>query len=143
MTVPTTRVPMQVTRGCLVASIQGEIGTEMLRAFRADLLARVRDTDARGVILDLSGVEVMDAVEFDSLRHTMDMVALMGAAPLLVGLRAGIVSALVDLEANVDSVRTAFDVDQAFDLLAGRQTGAASEKPLTDGPEADAYPHRR
>ena len=140
------RVPIQLTRGCLVASIQVEFGADMLRSFRDDLLGRIRDTGTRGVILDVSGVEVMDVVEFESLRRTMDMAALMGATPVIVGLRAGIVSALVDLDADTDSIRATFDLDQAFDLLAPRDPVSPTDDNGPDtGPDTgddDAHTHQ-
>jgi rsbT antagonist protein RsbS len=108
---------MQITRGCLIAAVRIDVSEDVLRQFRADFLERIRDTSVRGVILDFSGVEVIDAVEFDGLRRTMDMAALMGVTPIVVGLRAGVVSSLMDLGADVAGVRAAFDLDQALDML--------------------------
>ena len=102
------------------------------RPFRDDLLARIRDSGVRGVILDLSGVEVMDVVEFDSIRRTMDMAELMGATPVLVGLSAAIVSALVDLDADTGAIRAAFDLDQAFELLARHAPASSVDDELPD-----------
>jgi anti-anti-sigma regulatory factor len=53
-----SRVPLQVVRGCLVASVQVELSDEVLHRFQQDLLGRLRDSRARAIILDLSGVSV-------------------------------------------------------------------------------------
>jgi rsbT antagonist protein RsbS len=111
------RIPLQVSRGCVIASIQIDLTDEVLRALRKDLLGQVRDIGARGVILDVSGVEVMDVDDFDGLRKTMEMARVMGARPVLSGLRAGVVAALIDLGAMVDGVEAAINLDDAFRLV--------------------------
>ena len=111
------RIPLQVSRGCVIASIQIDLTDEVLRALRKDLLNQVRDIGARGVILDVSGVEVMDVDDFDGLRKTMEMARVMGARPVLSGLRAGVVAALIDLGAMVDGVEAAINLDDAFRLV--------------------------
>ena len=52
------RIPLQVVRGCVVASIQIDLNPEVLRQFRNDLLERVQKSSATGVILDVSGIEI-------------------------------------------------------------------------------------
>ena len=111
------RSPLQVSRGCVIASIQIDLTDEVLSALRKDLLNQVRDIGARGVILDVSGVEVMDVDDFDGLRKTMEMARVMGARPVLSGLRAGVVAALIDLGAMVDGVEAAINLDDAFRLV--------------------------
>ena len=111
------RIPLQVSRGCVIASIQIDLTDEVLSALRKDLLNQVRDIGARGVILDVSGVEVMDVDDFDGLRKTMEMARVMGAQPVLSGLRAGVVAALIDLGAMVDGVEAAINLDDAFRLV--------------------------
>jgi rsbT antagonist protein RsbS len=110
-------VPMQVISGCLVASIQLDLTTELLRRFQQDLLQRIKSTGVSAVILDVTGVEIMDVEDYELLRRSMVMASIMGARPILVGLRAGIVASLIALDANVDSVEAAADVDDALKRL--------------------------
>jgi rsbT antagonist protein RsbS len=118
-------VPMQVTSGCLVASIQVDLTAGLLRQFQHDLLARIKTTGATGVILEVSGVEVMDLQDFDMLRRTMDMASIMGARPMLVGLRPGIVASLIALDGDVDGIEAAADLDDALRRLrSGAERGA-------------------
>ena len=113
----TSRVPIQLTHGCLVASLQADLDEQHVRAFRSDLLDRVHASRPRGVILDVSGVEVLDSHDFEQLRRVMAMAELLGARSVLVGLGAGTVSALVDLGAAVDDVVATLDMEKAFRLL--------------------------
>ena len=112
-----SRVPLQLVRNCVVASIQVDLSEGVLSQFRTDLLAMLQQSSAASVILDVSGVEVMDLVEFEALRQTVDMARLMGARTIFSGFRAGVVSALVELDAEVESIDAALNLDAAFDAL--------------------------
>lgn len=120
------RIPMQVTSGCLVASIQVDLTAGLLRRFQQDLLERIRDTGATGVILDVSGVQIMDLDDFDLLRRSMAMASIMGARPMLVGLRPGIVASLIELDCPVDGVEAAADLDDALRRLRAAAEGKES-----------------
>lgn len=113
----TTRIPLTVSRGCVVASIQRDLRGAVLQQFQTDLLECLQDSGASGVIIDLSGVRIMDADDFDGIRRTLDMAALMGARAVLVGLRPGVVSALVQLDVDTGSFDTLLDLDDGFALF--------------------------
>jgi len=113
----TPRVAIQVSRGVVVASIQTDLDEQVLAQFREDLLGRVHETGSRGVILDVSGLETLDSDEFAALRRISEMVTIMGTESVLVGLRPGVVSSLIELNADVEGLQTAIDLDAAFELL--------------------------
>src|SRR4029453_688559 len=110
-------VPMQVISGCLVASIQLDLTTEILRRFQQDLLQRIKSSSVSAVIVDVSGVEIMDLEDFELLRRSMAMASIMGARPIMVGLRPGIVASLIALDAKVDGFEAAADLDDALERL--------------------------
>lgn len=112
-----TRIPIQLTHGCLVASIQVDLSEEILEVFQRELLDRIHAASAAGVILDVSGVELMDAEDFEALRSCIAMASVMGARCMLVGLQPGVVSALIDLEVDVSGIEATIDLEEAFRLL--------------------------
>jgi rsbT antagonist protein RsbS len=107
-------VSIQVSRGIVVASIQIDLDDDVLARFRRDLLDRVHKTGSRGVILDVSGLETLDSEELAALRRIIVMTALMGAESVLVGLRPGVVSALIEAGADVNGLKAAINLDAAF-----------------------------
>ena len=111
------RVAMQLSRGVVVASIQVDLDDDVLARFREDLLERIHETGSKGVILDMSGLETLDFEEFAALRRIMDMTRLMGAESVLVGLKPGVVSALIEMGADVDGLRAAINLDAGLALL--------------------------
>ena len=108
---------MQLSRDVLVASIQVDLDEAVLARFREELLQRVHATGPRAVVLDISGVDTMDSAEFAALRRVISTVAIMGTQSILVGMQPGVVSALVEVNADVDGLVTAIDMDAAFTML--------------------------
>ena len=138
------RVAMQLSRGVVVASIQVDLDDDVLARFREDLLERIHETGSKGVILDMSGLETLDFQEFAALRRIMDMTRLMGAESVLVGLKPGVVSALIEMGADVDGLRAAINLDAGFALLEPEPSSAEEldredDAPLEAGtpPESD------
>ena len=110
-------VAIQVSRDVVVASIQVDLDDDVLARFRDELLHRLHETGSPGVILDVSGLETLDSNEFTALRRIITMCTIMGAESVLVGLRPGVVSALIEAGADVDGLRAAINLDAAFALL--------------------------
>lgn len=113
----TSGISIQVSRDIVVASIQVDLNDDVLNRFRDDLLRRIQESGCHGVILDTSGLETLDSAELASLRRIITMTNIMGAETVLVGLRPGVVSALIESGADVDGLRAAINLDAAFDLL--------------------------
>jgi rsbT antagonist protein RsbS len=125
-------VAMQLSRGVVVASIQVDLDDDVLARFREDLLERIHASGSQGVILDVSGLATLDSAEFAALRRIMAMTSLMGAKSVLVGLQAGVVSALIETGADVDGLRAAIDLDAGFALLAPELRGEPETEPATE-----------
>jgi len=125
---------MQVSRDIVVASIQVDLDDDVLARFREDLLHRIHTTCSRGVILDVSGLEILDSEEFAALRRIITMCTIMGAETVLVGLQPGVVSALIETGADVDGLRAAINLDAAFAML---QPEPESEPESEPEPESE------
>jgi rsbT antagonist protein RsbS len=126
------RVTINLMRGCLVATIQVDLDRVVLEHFRKDLLRRLDSSRSRQVILDCSGIEVLDAEDFAELRRTVAMAALMGARTVLAGLQPGVVSALIDLDVDLGGLHTALSLDDAFLRLEADAAGAEQEGEPSD-----------
>lgn len=139
MAAPVARIPLQISNQCLVASIQVDLTDAVLEQFRDDLLRELQARQAHGVILDLSGIEVMDLSDFDNIRSTISMAGLMGAQAVVCGLRPGVVASLILLGAETDDLNAVRDLDMAFELLGRR----AAQRVEGTGDEGDfASDHR-
>lgn len=127
------RIPIQLARGVLIASVQVDLDDAVMAGFRKDLLERIHTSGASAVILDLSGLDTLDSYEFGELRRLIGMSRVMGARAVLVGLKAGIVASLVMTGVDVDGLEAAPDLDDAFRRLA-----PAPEAPEPPTPDDEA-----
>jgi rsbT antagonist protein RsbS len=110
-------IPLQISQNCVVASIQVDLTEDLLEQFRQDLLEKLHSSEAKGVIIDVSGVEIMDLTDFKILKDTVTMAGMMGAKTIIAGLQPGVISALIDLGADIDGINAALNLDDAFVLF--------------------------
>ena len=125
-------VAIQVSRNIVVASIQVDLDDDVLARFRDELLHRLHETGSPGVILDVSGLETLDSSEFSALRRIITMCTIMGAETVLVGLRPGVVSALIEAGADVDGLQAAINLDAAFAILQPEPESEAEADPNSE-----------
>ena len=132
----TGHIAVHEFEGSLIAVIQIELSDSVIERFREDLLAEIRRRSAPSLIVDVSGLEVMDIHEFEQLRRIFRMAQIMGCRSILAGLQPGIVAALVQLDADTDDLETVLSVEHAVNRL--RQDAAEAEADIDeDRPEPD------
>jgi len=108
---------MYVMHGCLIVSIQVELYDDVIHQIQQNVLDRVHQSRIRGVVLDVSMVEVMDAHIAASFSESARMLGLFGAHTVVVGIRPAVVSALMDLETPPLDLQTAVTFEQALTML--------------------------
>lgn len=136
----TPAVAIQVSRGVVVASIQVDLEQDVVARFQQDLLQRIHASGASGVILDLSGLDTIDCEEFSALRNIITMTDIMGAECVLVGLRPGVVSALIEAGADIDGLRAAIDLDAAYAMLQPEPEALLQDDPQEAAQKLDIAP---
>jgi len=112
------RVPLQVSRQCVIASVQVDLTPEVTETLENDVLELIQQSRATGLIIDLSGVELLEPEEFTALRRVMTMARLMGTHPVISGFRPGVVSALMDLDVDVVGIEATRSTDDAIELIS-------------------------
>src|SRR5210317_732133 len=133
-----SNIPLQLSRNCAIASIQIDLTEEVIHQFRKELLDFVQTTGATGVILDVSGVDIMDIDDFDALHQTIYMVKVMGAIPVLSGLKPGVVSAIIELGAKTDDIEAALNLDEAFLLIQEKRIPKQQELKKQENERGDS-----
>lgn len=123
-----SRIVLNSMGGVLVATVQAAMTSSVLARFREDLLDRLIADRLPSLVLDLSGVSLMDIEEFDALRQVARSAGMIGAEAWFVGLRPEVVATLVTLGADTDGLRTALDLDDALTLIRReKEEGARHE----------------
>jgi rsbT antagonist protein RsbS len=116
-------IPILRLGGTLLASVQTELRDQVAQAFQEDVLAALELREADGLVVDISGLEVVDTYVARVLVETARMAKLMGANTVLVGMRPEIAATLVRMGYAMDGVQTALNLEE----------GLARLKPATGG----------
>jgi len=110
-------VAMHISRGCLIVPIQIELYDEIILRIQKDILERVKETGVKGVIIDVSGVEIIDSFFAQAICDTMEMAFMLGAETVLTGLKPEVAASLIDLDIDFKDIRTAMNLEAGFQRL--------------------------
>jgi len=122
-----------VVSGCLVAHVPPVLQDETIRLVQRDVLDAVHRTCAKGVILDLSGVRILDSFLATGIVNTGRMLSVMGTAPVLACIRPEVAASIVYMDIDIKGLRFAFDLEEAYQMLA--TAGASGEEAKTQDTE--------
>jgi rsbT antagonist protein RsbS len=101
----------------LIASIQSDLSDGEVMALRDDLARRVGELRARGLIVDVSALDVVDSFVARALRSIADTALLRGAETVIVGIQPDVAIAMVHFRLNLEPLRAALDLDEAVRIL--------------------------
>jgi rsbT antagonist protein RsbS len=104
----------------LIASIQSDLTDAQVITLRDDLSDRIGRTRARGIIVDVAALDVIDSFVARSLGSIAIMARLRGAETLIVGIKPDVAIAMVQFDLNLEPLRTALDLDEALTILGHR-----------------------
>lgn len=111
------RVPILKIGDVLIASIQGALTDSDLEQLRDDLIDRVGRQRARGVVLDVTVLDVVDSFATKMLRTIAQSARLRGARTLIVGVQPDVAFAMVELGLSFEDIETALDLEEGLALL--------------------------
>jgi rsbT antagonist protein RsbS len=117
-------VPILKQGGTLVASIQAALTDHDLSRLGEDLSERVGRYRTRGVVIDLSALDVMDSFSTRTIRSIAQMTRLRGADTVIVGIQPEVAFTMVQLGLRLDGVATALDLEEGLAILERLQASA-------------------
>ena len=101
----------------LIASVQSALGDSDLVELRDALIAQVGRYRSRGVIIDVTALDVMDSFAVRTLRAIAHMIRLRGAQTVIVGIQPEVAFAMVQLGLTLEDVATALDLEEGLAYL--------------------------
>jgi rsbT antagonist protein RsbS len=112
----------------LIASIHTALDDPQLVRFQQDLVQRIGAERARGVVIDVAALDVLDSFASRTLRDIGEMARLRGAVTVIVGIQPDVAFAMVQLGMDTGAVSTALDLEEGLAFLAGRVSAAAARR---------------
>src|SRR6478672_11940033 len=125
------RVPVLKIGDMLLVSIQVDLSDRLASQLQEDLAERIVATGAHGVIIDITGLDIVDSFVGRMLATIATMSRVLDAETVVVGMRPAVAITLVELGLALKGIRTALDVDRGIALL--RELRAVADGiPVTD-----------
>lgn len=101
----------------LLVTVQVDMHDRLAVALQDDLMEQIRRTSARGVLLDISALDVVDSFIGRTIGNIAAMARVLGAATVVTGMRPAVAITLVELGLSWKAVRTALTVERGMELL--------------------------
>lgn len=112
----------------LIVPIQEELHDRFALKLQETVLATIEETNARGLIIDVSAVSIVDSFLGRLLGETSKMAGLMGTATVLVGLKKEVIMTLIMLGMDIADLHTALNLEDGMALLNELKTAMVNIK---------------
>jgi rsbT antagonist protein RsbS len=124
------RIPILKFGDSLLVTIQVDMHDQLAMTLQDDLTARLVKERSRGVLIDISALEIVDSFMGRVLNNIASMAKILDAVTVVVGMRPAVAITLVELGLELPGVRTALNVERGMDLI--RATVDAETAPDVD-----------
>jgi rsbT antagonist protein RsbS len=120
------RIPILQMGPTLLVTIQVDMQDQMALALQDDLANKISATSAKGVLIDISALEIVDSFVGRMLASISGISRILDATTVVVGMQPAVAITLVELGLSLEGVRTALNVERGMELLQKSR----KEKPL-------------
>jgi rsbT antagonist protein RsbS len=114
------RIPILKMGEYLLVTIQVDMHDRLAMTLQDDLTTRIVEARAKGVLIDISALEIVDSFIGRMLADIAAMSRVLDAETVVVGMRPAVAITLVELGLSLTGVRTALNVERGMDLLRER-----------------------
>ena len=111
------RIPILRMGECLLVTIQVDMHDRLAMTLQNDLTERIAATRAKGVLIDISALEIVDSFIGRVLGNIAAMSRVLDANTVVVGMRPAVAITLVELGLSLPGIRTALDVERGMELI--------------------------
>jgi rsbT antagonist protein RsbS len=117
------RIPILKMGSLLLVTIQVDMHDQLALTLQDDLTTRIVRDRARGVLIDISALDIVDSFIGRMLGNIAGMARILDAETVVVGMRPSVAITLVELGLSLPGIRTALNVDLGMELLRAELTG--------------------
>jgi rsbT antagonist protein RsbS len=114
------RIPILKLGRALLVTIQVDMHDRLATTLEEDLSEKIVSSHARGVLIDISGLDIVDSFMGRMLNHIASVSRMLDADTVVVGMRPAVAITLVELGLELSGVKTALNVERGMELLRAR-----------------------
>ena len=114
------RIPILKMGETLLVTIQVDMHDRIASALEEDLTARIAQTGAKGVLIDISSLEIVDSFIGRMLDNIAGVSRMLDAETVVCGMRPAVAITLVELGLSLSGVKTALNVERGMELIRNR-----------------------
>lgn len=114
------RIPILQMGKCLLVTIQVDMQDQTALALQDDLAAKIESTGAKGVVIDISALDIVDSFIGRMLASISGIANVLDATTVVAGMQPAVAITLVELGLSLDGVVTALNVERGMQMLAAR-----------------------
>jgi rsbT antagonist protein RsbS len=122
------RIPILKLGRALLVTIQVDMHDRLATALEEDLTARIVSARAKGVLIDISALEVVDSFIGRMLDNIASVARILDAETVVVGMRPAVAITLVELGLSLSGVKTALNVERGMDLINRKLESEAADE---------------
>jgi rsbT antagonist protein RsbS len=127
------KIPILRMGEFLLVTIQVDMHDRLAMTLQEDLTTRISETAARGVLIDISSLEIVDSFIGRMLGNIAAMSRVLDAQTVVVGMQPAVAITLVELGMSLPGVRTALNVDAGMELLKQSLNGHKVPRAIKNG----------
>lgn len=125
-------IPILKIGQCLLVTVQVDMHDQLAMRLQEDLTTKIVETQARGVVIDISGLDLVDSFMGRTLSNISAMARVLDAVTVVVGMRPQVAITLVELGLTLQGIRTALNLDKGLEMM-----DRLLERPGGDGADTE------
>lgn len=134
-------IPILKMGNYLLVTIQVDMHDRLAMALQESLMEKIQKTKAKGVLVDISGLEIVDSFIGRTLATIASMSRILDAKTVVVGMQPAVAITLVELGLSLEGIHTALNVERGMEFLA--RTTASSKIPIRSSGRADGQHNKK
>ena len=122
------RIPILRMGEFLLVTIQVDLHDRLALQLQDDLTTKIQDTGAKGVLIDISALEIVDSFIGRMIANISGMSRILDASTVVVGMQPAVAITLVELGLELPGVRTALNVERGMELLRAARAAESLDR---------------
>lgn len=126
------RIPILRMGNILLVTIQVDMHDRLAMTLQDDLTNKIAETGARGVLIDISSLDIVDSFIGRVISNISSMAAVLDATTVVTGMQPAVAITLVELGLSLEGVKTALTVERGMQLLRAAEPAAEETEKQDD-----------